>query len=65
MFRSFGKIFSPRYLGLMGAFFTMNTAPLWMSQEENEQINQKLKKKMNEKFHNRKDISFELTEEFR
>ena len=36
-----------------------------MSSAENMRINQKLKKKLNEKYHNRKDISFELTDEFR
>lgn len=58
MFRSFAKIFNPRAFGLLGAFFCIQTSPYWMTQEEKEIINQKLKKKLNEKFHNRKDISF-------
>ena len=33
MFRSFAKIFNPKHLGLLGAFFTVNTSPYWMSQE--------------------------------
>lgn len=61
MFKSFAKIFTSRGLGILGAFLMVNTAPYWMDQQENERINQKLKKKLNEKFHNRKDISFELT----
>jgi len=32
MFRSFTKIFNPKYFGLLGAFFTVNTAPYWMTQ---------------------------------
>lgn len=58
MFRSFAKIFTASRVGLFGAFFLANKGPTWLTQEENERINQKLKKKLNEKFHNRKDISF-------
>ena len=65
MFRSLLRIVSSRQAQLCSAFFLLNTVPSWLRNEENERINQKLKKKLNEKFHNRKDISFELTEEFR
>lgn len=43
----------------------MGVGPLWATSEENARINQKLKKKLNERYHDRKDISFELTDEFR
>jgi type VI protein secretion system component VasK len=62
MFRSFLRFFGPRQLGLIGAFATYKLAPYMATSEENERINQKLKKKLNEKYHNRKDISFELTD---
>ena len=65
MFRSFLKLFGPRQLGLLGTLSFLKFQPYLMTNEENERINQKLKRKLNEKFHNRKDISFELTEEFR
>ena len=65
MFRSFGRLFSARRVGLAGAFCLLNALPIWLSSSENERINQKLKRKLNEKYHNRKDISFELTDEFR
>lgn len=65
MFRSFFKIFTGRQATLGYSFLLMNSAPYWMRNEENERINQKLKRKLNEKYHNHKDISFELTEEFR
>ena len=65
MFRSFAKIFTARRVGLAGAFTLLNALPLWLNSAENVRINQKLKKKLNEKYHNRKDISFELTDEFR
>lgn len=58
-------MFTGRRVGLVGAFCLLNALPLWLSSAENVRINQKLKKKMNEKYHNRKDISFELTDEFR
>ena len=45
-------------MGLAGAFCLFNAVPLWLSSAENVRINQKLKKKLNEKYHNRKDISF-------
>lgn len=47
MFRSFAKLFTPRRLGVLGAFFMVSTGPYWMDQKENERINQKLKKKLN------------------
>ena len=65
MFGSFGRFFTARRVGLAGAFCLLNAVPLWLSSAENVRINQKLKKKLNEKYHNRKDISFELTDEFR
>ena len=65
MFRSFLRFFGPRQTALLGAFATYKLAPHLATSEENERINQKLKKKLNEKYHNRKDISFELTDEFR
>lgn len=51
-------------MGLLGGL-TMGVGPLWATSEENARINQKLKKKLNERYHDRKDISFELTDEFR
>ena len=66
MFRSLAsRLLQPRKLAFVGSFFLLNSATYWLINEEQERINQKLKKKLNEKFHNRKDISFELTEEFR
>ena len=65
MFRSFFKTFAPRHLAFFGAFATLRLTPYLGLSEENERINQKLKRKLNEKYHNRKDISFELTDEFR
>lgn len=65
MFRSFFKLFGPRQIGLIGGISFLKFKPYFMTSDENERINQKLKRKLNEKFHNRKDISFELTEEFR
>ena len=65
MFRSFFKAFKPRHLAFFGAFASLRLAPYMALSEENERINQKLKRKLNEKYHNRKDISFELTDEFR
>lgn len=65
MFRSFLRFFGPRQFGLLAAFTLLKVPSLLATSEENERINQKLKKKLNEKFHNRKDISFELTDEFR
>jgi hypothetical protein len=61
MFRSFLRLFGPRQLGLFAGFSLLRLTPLFMTSEENERINQKLKRKLNEKYHNRKDISFELT----
>ena len=65
MFRSFFKAFAPRHLAFFGAFASLRLSPYMALSEENERINQKLKRKLNEKYHNRKDISFELTDEFR
>ena len=61
MFRSFLRLFGPRHLGLFGAFTVAKLGPFFATSEENARINQKLKKKLNEKYHNR-DISFELTD---
>ncbi len=58
MFRQFLKLFGPRQLGLIGAVGFLKFQPFMLTNEENERINQKLKRKLNEKFHNRKDISF-------
>ncbi len=58
MFRSFFRLFRPKHVGLFGGFLTLRMAPFLATSEENERINQKLKKKLNEKYHNRKDISF-------
>lgn len=65
MFKSFMRMFGPKQLGLIGGLTLTQMQPYLSTSEENERINQKLKRKLNEKFHNRKDISFELTEEFR
>ena len=65
MFKSFLRWFGPKQLGLFLGFSTLRLSPFLLTSEENERINQKLKGKLNEKYHNRKDISFELTEEYR
>jgi hypothetical protein len=65
MFKSFLRFFGPKQFGLLTAFSVLKLAPYLLTSEENERINQKLKRKLNEKYHNRKDISFELTEEYR
>ena len=65
MFRSFFKAFNPRHFAFLGAFASSHFLPFMATSEEHERINQKLKRKLNEKYHNRKDISFELTDEFR
>ena len=65
MFRSFARVFGPRRLAFVGAFATLKLAPFMNASEENARINQKLKKKLNERYHNTRDISFELTDEFR
>lgn len=65
MFRSFLRFLGPKQLGLFGVFSLIKLSPYLLTSEENERINQKLKRKLNEKYHNRKDISFELTEEYR
>jgi hypothetical protein len=62
MFKSFFRFVGPRQLGLFFAFSSLKLNPYLATSEENERINQKLKRKLNEKYHNRKDISFELTE---
>ena len=61
MFRAFLRFLGPRQVGAFCAISTIRMAPFLATSEENELINQKLKKKLNEKYHNRKDISFELT----
>lgn len=59
MFRSFLRFLGgPRQLGVLGGFCTLRLSPLWLTSEENERINLKLKRILNEKYHNRKDISF-------
>lgn len=65
MFRSFFRLFTPQRLAFVGAFASLRLLPCLLASEENSMINQKLKKKLNEKYHNRQDISFELTDEFR
>lgn len=49
-----------RPLGLL-ACMAMGTGPLLATSEANAKFNQKLKKKLNEKYHDRKDISLELS----
>jgi hypothetical protein len=61
MFKSFLRFFGPRQLSILTAFSLLRLSPLLLTSEENERINLKLKRKLNEKYH-RKDISFELTE---
>lgn len=60
MFRKISRLFTPNRLalGFFTSAFAFTTSKFWLSEEENNRINQKLKKKLNEKFHNRKDISF-------
>ena len=65
MFGSFFRRFTPRQFAFLGAFSMMRLMPFLATSEENERINKKLKRKLNERYHNREDISFELTEEFR
>lgn len=65
MYRSFFKFFTPRHFSLLSAFTLVPWLSHKLTSSENERINQKLKRKLNEKFHDRKDISFELTDEFR
>lgn len=65
MFRSLLRFLGPRQVGIFLGFSLLRLSPLLLTSEENERINQKLKRKLNEKYHNRKDISFELTEEYR
>jgi hypothetical protein len=62
MFRSFARVFGPRKLAFLGALATLKLSPYLNASEENARINQKLKKKLNERYHNRHDISFELTD---
>ena len=64
MFRSF-RFFGPRQLGLFTAFSLMKFTPYIMESEEAAHINAKLKRKLDERYHHRKDISFELDEEKR
>jgi hypothetical protein len=47
MFRSFLKLFGPKQLGLIGAISLLKFQPYLMTNEENERINQKLKRKLN------------------
>ena len=58
MFRSFFRLLKPQHIGIAAGFATLKLAPYFATSEENERINQSLKKKLNEKYHNRKDISF-------
>lgn len=65
MFKSFFRFLGPKQFSIFTAFSLIKLSPYLLTSEENERINQKLKRKLNEKYHNRKDISFELTEEYR
>ena len=58
MFKSFLRFFGPKQISLFTAFSLMKLSPYLLTSEENERINRKLKKILNEKYHNRKDISF-------
>lgn len=62
MFKHFLRFFGPKQFALFSAFSFLKLSPLFMTSEENERINKKLKRILNEKYHNRKDISFELTD---
>ena len=58
MFRSFFRFFRPRHFSFMGGIAALHLLPFVATSEENARINQKLKKKLNERYHNQKDISF-------
>ena len=48
MFRSFAsRVFNPRKMAFVGTFFLFNSASYWLMNDEDNQFNQKLKKKLN------------------
>ena len=58
MFRSFLRFFGPRQLGLFTAFSLIKLTPYLLNSEEAAEINAKLKRKIDEKYHHQKEISF-------
>jgi hypothetical protein len=47
MFRSFFKLLTPQHLAFFSAFTSLKLTPYFATSEENERINQSLKKKLN------------------
>jgi len=65
MLRNFLRFLGPKQLALFTAFSLVKLTPYWANGEPNSDINARLKRKLNEKFQHRMDVSFELDEENR